>query len=86
MEDTVAFPTLDQCDSGCDCIGTRAAEESRRSWKVEGCLSRASLFVMYFSRPSFLLADQAAPGTPEEKAENRCSEDQSYFLFVCRAT
>lgn len=35
MEDTVAFPTLDQCDSGCDCIGTRAAEESRRSWKVE---------------------------------------------------
>ena len=68
MEGTLAFPTLDQCDSGCDCMGARTAEESRRSWKVEDASAEPPLFVVYLYHPSFLLADQAYPWTPDDKA------------------
>lgn len=86
MEGTLAFTAPDQCDSSWGFVETMAAENSRRSWKVEDASSTShphpTRYV--FLLPPFPFADQA-PRIPEDKAREPVLQPPKLFLFAHRA-
>lgn len=81
MEGMLAFPILDRCNSGCDCMGARAAEESRRSWKVEDASAEPPCSLCIYTTRRFYLLTKLLLGPRRIRQENLCSEDQSYFCL-----